>query len=89
MKEEIAETMFSIGATFNHADKLVGRIGYFNDPKQKGNRKLLTFGGGLQHIHLNGDKYQMNIDIAATIGLGDFMALNRTYMFTLNLSKTN
>jgi hypothetical protein len=88
-KEEIAEIMCSIGATFNHADKLVGRIGYFNDPKQKGNRKLLTFGGGLQHIHLNGDKYQMNVDIAATIGLGDFTALNRTYMFTLNLSKTN
>jgi Type IX secretion system protein PorV len=89
MKEEIAEMMFSIGATFNHADKLVGRIGYFNDPKQKGNRKLLTFGGGLQHIHLKGDKYQMNVDMAATVGLAGFTALNRTYMLTLNLSKIN
>lgn len=89
IKEEVAEMMFSIGATFNHADKLVGRIGYFNDPKRKGDRKLLTFGGGLQHIHLKGDKYQMNVDIAATVGLGGFTALNRTYMLTLNLSKTN
>ncbi len=89
IKEEVAEMMFSIGATFNHADKLVGRIGYFNDPKRKGDRKLLTFGGGLQHIHLRGDKYQMNVDIAATVGLGGFTALNRTYMLTLNLSKTN
>jgi Type IX secretion system protein PorV len=89
VKEELAEMMFSIGATFNHADKLVGRIGYFNDPKRKGNRKLLTFGGGLQHIHLKGDKYQMNVDFAATIGLGGFTALNRTYMLTLNLSKIN
>lgn len=87
MKEEIAEMMFSIGATFNHADKLVGRIGYFNDPKRKGDRKFLTFGGGLQHIHLKGDKYQMNVDIAATVGLGGFTALNRTYMLTLNFSK--
>lgn len=89
VKEEINEIMFSIGATFNHANKLVGRIGYFNDPKLKGDRKLLTLGGGLQPIHFKGDKYQMNVDIAATIGLGDFTALNRTYMLTLNLSKTN
>lgn len=87
VKEEIAEMMFSIGATFNHADKLVGRIGYFNEPKRKGDRKLLTFGGGLQHIHLKGDKYQMNVDMVATVGLGGFTALNRTYMLTLNLSK--
>jgi hypothetical protein len=89
VKEEIAEMMFSIGATFNHADKLVGRIGYFNDPKRKGDRKFLTFGGGLQHIHLKDNKYQMNFDIAATVGLGGFTALNRTYMLTLNFSKTN
>jgi hypothetical protein len=89
VKEEISEIMLSIGATFNHADKFVGRVGFFNDPKQKGNRKLLNLGGGLQHVHLKGDKYQMNVDIAVTIGLGDFTALNHTYMFTLNLSKTN
>lgn len=89
VKEEIAEMIFSIGATFNHADNLVGRIGYFNDPKRKGDRKLLTFGGGLQHIYLKDNKYQMNVDIAATVGLGGFTALNRTYILTLNLSKTN
>lgn len=89
VKEEINEIMFSIGATFNHANKLVGRIGYFNDPKRKGDRKLLTLGGGLQHIHFKGDNYQMNVDIAATVGLGGFTALNCTYMLTLNLSKTN
>ena len=89
VKEEINEIMFSIGATFNHTDKLVGRIGYFNDPKRKGDRKLLTLGGGLQHIHFKGDNYQMNVDISATVGLGGFTALNRTYMLTLNLSKTN
>lgn len=89
VKEEINEIMFSIGATFNHVDKLVGRIGYFNDPKRKGDRKLLTLGGGLQHIQFKRDKYQMNVDIAATVGLGGFTALNRTYMLTLNLSKTN
>ena len=89
MKEEIAEMMFSIGATFNHADKLVGRIGYFKDPNRKGDRKILTFGSGLQHIHLKGDKYQMNVDIAATVGLGGFTALNHTYMLTLNFLKTD
>lgn len=89
MKEEIAEMMISIGATLNHADKLVGRVGYFNDPKRKGDRKILTFGGGLQHIHLKGDKYQMNVDISTTVGLAGFTALNRTYLLTLNFSKTN
>lgn len=85
--EELSEIMLSMGIEFTHADKLIGRIGYFNDPKSKGNRKLLTLGGGVQNLSLKGDKWLMNIDIATSFGIGDFTPINHTYMLTLNLSK--
>lgn len=83
--EELSEIMLSMGIEFTQADKLIGRIGYFNDPK--GNRKLLTLGGGLQKLSLKADKWLLNIDVSTSFGIGDFTPINNTYMLTLNLSK--
>ncbi|AFK05447.1 hypothetical protein Emtol_0175 (plasmid) [Emticicia oligotrophica DSM 17448] len=85
--EELSEIMISAGLEFTHANKLIGRIGYFNDPKSKGNRKLLTIGGGLQNLSLKEDKWLMNFDVSTSFGLGDFTPMNHTYMLTLSFSK--
>lgn len=45
--EELKEISYSIGAEYIYSKTLAGRIGYFNEHKDKGGRKYLTFGIGL------------------------------------------
>jgi len=45
-EEEIHEIMVSMGVEYWYNNTFAGRIGYFNEAKDKGNRKYLTFGLG-------------------------------------------
>jgi hypothetical protein len=46
--EEIHEVMMSVGVEYWYNDVFAGRIGYFNEAKDKGNRKYLTAGVGVK-----------------------------------------
>ena len=46
--EEIREFMASLGVEYWYDNKFAGRVGYFNEAKDKGNRKYLTAGIGFR-----------------------------------------
>lgn len=48
-KEEIREFMTSTGVEYWYNNTLAGRLGYFHEATDKGNRKYLTAGVGLRH----------------------------------------
>ncbi len=47
-KEEFQEIMTSIGLEYWYNDTFAGRLGYFNESKNKGNRKYFTVGLGFR-----------------------------------------
>lgn len=47
-KEEISEFMISLGTEYWYNQTFAGRLGYFNEAKQKGNRKYFTAGVGFR-----------------------------------------
>ncbi len=47
-KEEMQEVMTSVGIEYWYNKTFAGRIGYFNEAKNKGNRKYLSLGVGFQ-----------------------------------------
>jgi hypothetical protein len=47
-KEELHEVMVSGGLEYWYHDTFAARLGYFNEAKDKGNRKYLTFGVGFR-----------------------------------------
>jgi hypothetical protein len=47
-KEEFKEIMTSIGVEYWYQDIFAARLGYFNEAKEKGDRKYLTFGVGFK-----------------------------------------
>jgi len=56
-KEEFQEFVVNTGLEYWYRDVFAGRIGYFNESKNKGNRKYMTFGAGFR-------KNKFGIDIA-------------------------
>ncbi len=48
-KEEIHEITISSGIEYWYNDAFAGRVGYFSEAKDKGNRKYMTFGVGARH----------------------------------------
>ncbi len=48
-KEEIREVMTSMGAEYWYNNTFAGRLGYFYEATDKGNRKYLTAGVGFRH----------------------------------------
>ena len=46
--EEIHEIMTSLGVEYWYNNMFAGRVGYFNEAREKGNRKYLTFGVGVK-----------------------------------------
>jgi hypothetical protein len=46
--EEIHEIMASVGIEYWYNNMFAGRLGYFNEAREKGNRKYLTFGVGIK-----------------------------------------
>jgi hypothetical protein len=56
-KEELQEVMTSVGIEYWYNEIFAGRIGYFNEAKNKGNRKYMTLGLGFR-------KDRFGIDVA-------------------------
>lgn len=56
-KEEIQEIMTSVGIEYWYNKTFSGRLGYFNEAKNKGNRKYMTLGVGFR-------KNKLGIDVA-------------------------
>lgn len=55
--EEIKEVMTSLGMEYWYNETFAGRLGYFNEARQKGNRKYMTIGLGFR-------KNNFGIDVA-------------------------
>ncbi|MFM8450221.1 MAG: type IX secretion system outer membrane channel protein PorV [Haliscomenobacter sp.] len=47
--EELRELMFSVGAEYWYSEQFAVRAGYFNENRQKGNRKFFSVGLGLKY----------------------------------------
>ncbi len=47
--EELRELMYSVGAEYWYSDQFAVRAGYFNEHRQKGNRKFFSVGLGLKY----------------------------------------
>ena len=79
-KEEIREFMTSIGTEYWYDNTFAGRLGYFNEATDKGNRKYLTGGVGFRHK-------TFGIDVAYLVPTNKREnALAETIRFTLMLN---
>ena len=77
--EELKEFIVSIGAEYWYNSTFAGRVGYFNESEEKGNRKYLTLGLGF--------KYQvLGIDFAYLIPSEQDHPLKETLRFTLHFN---
>ncbi len=74
--EEIKEWNYSVGFEYNYVDQFMVRLGYFNEPETKGNRKYFTAGFGLKYKTLT-------IDAAYIIPLRQAHPLQNQLRFTL------
>ncbi len=55
-QEEISEFMLSLGTEYWYNEMFAGRLGYFNEAKDKGNRKYITGGVGFRS-----DKFGLDV----------------------------
>jgi len=78
-KEELKEINFSFGMEYWYAKQFAIRAGYFNEDKDKGNRKYLTFGAGLRYS-------VFGLDFAYLIPVTARNPLENTLRFTLHFS---
>ena len=77
-KEELQEVTVSIGAEYWYSEQFAIRAGYFNEAKNKGDRKFLTFGAGLK---MN----VFSLDFSYIYTLARTSPLEGTLRFTLGL----
>ncbi|MCX7767881.1 MAG: type IX secretion system outer membrane channel protein PorV [Flavobacteriales bacterium] len=49
LREELHEVMLSTGLEYWYSDIFSARLGYFNEAKQKGNRRFVTLGFGVRY----------------------------------------
>jgi hypothetical protein len=75
-KEEMQEIMWSAGLEYSYANQFFVRGGYFNEAKNKGNRKYFTAGVGFR---LN----VFQIDAAYVIAVSQSNPLDQTLRFSL------
>ena len=80
--EEMQEINFGIGLEYSYRDFFFVRTGYFNENKNKGNRKFLTMGVGFKYNILN-------IDVAYLFAIQQYHPLANTLRFTLSLDFTS
>jgi hypothetical protein len=80
IKEELKEITFALGFEYLFAETLALRAGYFNESEEKGSRRYMTFGAGLE---LNG----MVIDISYLSSTSKIRnPLENTLRFSLSFS---
>lgn len=76
-KEEIQEIMTSVGIEYWYNDIFAARLGYFNEAKNKGNRKYMTIGLGFR-------KNKFGVDVAYLVPVNKRESpLAETLRFTL------
>jgi hypothetical protein len=77
-KEELREINLSIGAEYWYDKQFALRVGYFHEPRQKGNRKFITFGAGLRYN-------VFGLDLAYIVPTAQRHPLANTIRFTLSM----
>jgi Type IX secretion system protein PorV len=82
-KEEMAEVMTSVGAEYNYASLIALRAGYFYESREKGDRKYITAGVGLNL------KKTYKLDLAYLIPTSTGNPLANTWRLTLNYNLAN
>jgi hypothetical protein len=76
-KEEMQEFMTSVGVEYWFKEVFAGRVGYFNESTNKGNRKYMTLGLGFR-------RKQFGIDVAYLVPVNKRESpLAETLRFTL------
>lgn len=75
-REEMSEIAWALGMEYSYRDLLFVRLGYFNESKNKGNRKYFTIGAGIQYNILG-------IDVAYLFTVNQHHPLENTLRFTL------
>ena len=85
-KEEMQEIMTSAGIEYWYNKTFAGRLGYFNEAKNKGNRKYMTLGVGFR-------KNKIGIDVAYLVPTNKrehplAETLRFTLLFQINQSRT-
>jgi hypothetical protein len=78
LKEELREINISIGAEYWYDNQFALRLGYFHEPRQKGNRKFITFGAGLRYN-------VFGLDLAYIVPTVQRHPLANTIRFTLTM----
>lgn len=76
-REELTEINWAIGIEYNYSDLLFVRAGYFNEHKNKGNRKFFTVGAGIRYNILG-------IDVSYLFAVSQHHPLENTLRFTLS-----
>lgn len=76
LKEELSEITISLGAEYWYSKQFAVRAGYFNEAKEKGDRKFMTFGAGLK---MN----VFSLDFSYIYTLSRTSPLENTLRFTL------
>lgn len=79
LKEELQELMYSVGMEYWYNQQFAVRAGYFNENKNKGNRKYFTAGVGIKY-----DIFGLNFSYLVPSGSGTQRnPLSNTLRFTL------
>ncbi|MDL2308315.1 type IX secretion system outer membrane channel protein PorV [Bacteroidales bacterium OttesenSCG-928-B11] len=76
-REELREINWAIGIEYAYNDLLFVRAGYFNEHKNKGNRKFFTVGAGIRYNILG-------IDVSYLFAVSQHHPLENTLRFTLS-----
>ncbi len=76
LQEEFQEIIYSFGIAYQHTEYLELRTGYFNEHKNKGNRKFFTIGAGLQFRGLR-------FDLAYLLPVKEVNPLQHTLRFSV------
>jgi hypothetical protein len=80
-KEELQELMYSVGMEYWYSNLLAVRAGYFNENKNKGNRKYFTAGVGIKY-----EGFGLNFSYLVPSGSGiQRNPLSNTLRFTLTV----
>lgn len=73
---ELKETNFSLGIEYDYNQMFFARMGYYNESKQLGNRKYMTFGAGFRFN-------VFSLDVAYVLAVAKNNPLDQTLRFTI------
>ena len=77
--QQLKKVNFSLGVEYDYNEQFFGRIGYYNETEQMGNRKYVTFGAG----------FKLNVfalDVAYVLSVTKNNPLDQTLRFTLGFN---